>query len=65
MIGAGVFDPDATDMRGVWTGIGINAKIWNTGASSVATEWLLFVIPENETPVIAQLTEIPDGEFVS
>lgn len=65
MIGAGVFDPDATDMRGVWTGIGINAKIWNTGTSSVATEWLLFVIPENETPVIAQLTEIPDSLRVS
>jgi hypothetical protein len=60
MLGGNVFEPDAKDMHNRLTGIGINAKIWNTGAPSVATEWSLSVIPEKATPVIAQLTKIPE-----
>ena len=61
MAGANIFIPDAMDMHNRFTGIGINAKVWNTGAPSVATEWLLFVIPENGTPVVGQLTAIPES----
>ncbi len=65
MIGGNVFTPDAKDVRDRLTGIGLSAKVWNTGTPSIATEWLLFVIPKNETPVIAQLTEIPESLRIS
>lgn len=61
MSGANVFIPDAPDVRNRLTGIVIDAKIWNTGASSVATEWNLCIIPEGGLPVVAQLTKIPNN----
>ena len=58
--GANVFAPDAKDVHNRLTGIALNARIWNTGIPSVATEWSLVVVPQNMTPVIAQLTSIPE-----
>jgi hypothetical protein len=60
MSGGNVFVPGAPDLRGSLTGIAINAKVWNTGNPSVATEWGLAVIPKGQIPVVAQLTKIPD-----
>ncbi len=61
MMGANVFSQGAEDVRDRLTGIAIEAKVCNTGAPSVATGWLLFVIPENALPVAAQLTKIPES----
>ncbi|MGO8753677.1 MAG: hypothetical protein ACLQHK_00400 [Gallionellaceae bacterium] len=61
MSGANIFIPDAPDMRNHLTGIAINAKVWNTGVSSVATEWSLSVILKDMPPIIAQLTKIPNS----
>jgi hypothetical protein len=58
--GGNVFTPEAPDVRDRLTGIAINAKVWNTGNPSVATEWGLAVIPKGQIPVVAQLTTIPD-----
>jgi len=58
MPGGNVFVPEAPGMQDK-TGILLDAKVWNTGAPSVVTEWQLFVIPQNVTPVIAQLTKMP------
>lgn len=60
LIGGNIFVPEISDNAcNSLTGITLTAKIWNTGEPSLATEWLLFVIPENSTPVIAQLTRMP------
>jgi hypothetical protein len=61
--GGNVFIPVAEDLRvrDRFTGIALKAKIWNVGAPSVAIEWSLFVIPQNVTPVVAQLTTIPES----
>lgn len=61
MLGGNIFIPNAPGAVGHLTGIGLNVKIWNIGAPSVVTEWSLFVIPKNEIPVIAQLTEMPES----
>lgn len=60
MLGGNVFVPDAPDMKDRLTGIQINARIWNVGSPSVATEWSLMVVPQGMLPVIAQLTEAPE-----
>ncbi|MFZ1961928.1 MAG: hypothetical protein WAU78_00405 [Roseiarcus sp.] len=57
MSGANVFVPDK--IPGV-TGIGLDAKIWNTGALSIVTVWSLVVIPNGAKPVVAQLTQMPN-----
>lgn len=60
LIGGNIFVPEISDNAcNSLTGITLTAKIWNTGEPSLATEWLLFVIPENSIPVIAQLTTMP------
>jgi hypothetical protein len=54
------------------TGMGINVKLWNAGAPSVATEWLLYVTPEGAASQFAQLvpgkepirTDGPIGSFL-
>jgi len=58
--GGNVFLPDAPDLHNKVTGIALNAKVWNTGGPSVATEWNLFIIPQGATPLRAQLTKIPE-----
>ncbi len=60
MVGANVFEPDMASVHGM-TGIALNAKIWNTGSPSVATDWSLFVLTKNTPPIRAQLTGIPDS----
>ncbi len=60
MSGGNVFQPDMKDVRDRLTGIVLNAKIWNTGAPGVAIEWSLIVIPQGMTPIVGQLTKIPE-----
>jgi hypothetical protein len=59
MLGANVFVPDAPDLKGQLTGIALDARIWNTGAPSVATSWSLVIIPKNGGLVPTQFTKIP------
>lgn len=65
LLGGNIFIPSEKDVCDRLTGISIDAKIWNIGAKSVTTEWILYVIPEGELPVIAQHTEMPDNLFAS
>jgi len=58
-MGGNVFVPDGPGTKGL-TGIAIDAKVWNTGGPSVATDWALFVIPKGVAPVVGQLTKMPD-----
>jgi len=58
--GANVFTPTAPDMRDRFTGVAVDAKVWNIGGPSVATDWVFFVIPEGGIPIRAQFTKIPD-----
>jgi hypothetical protein len=61
MTGANIFLTDPTiDAPKQYTGISLNAKIWNTGKPSFATDWMLTVSPPGERPVIAQFTNIPE-----
>jgi len=57
IMGGNVFVPDTVPG---WTGIGLNARIWNTGTPSTATSWSMVVIPNGGQRVVAQLTEIPN-----
>jgi hypothetical protein len=52
MMGANIFVP--TQEKG-WSGIALQAKIWNVGAPSVVVSWSLTIITPGQTPVIAQL----------
>jgi hypothetical protein len=52
------------------TGIGVEARVWNTGVPSIATEWTMKIIPNGKVPATAQLTVMPNvleatGEFNS
>jgi hypothetical protein len=58
MLGGDVFIPHAPDLR-TYTGIEIDAEVWNTGAPSAVVKWALMVIPEGKPPVSGQLTIIP------
>ena len=65
MMGGNVFVPSKAPLL---TGIAIDARIWNTGASSIATGWSLQITPNGGMPVKAQLTAAPNrltatGEF--
>jgi hypothetical protein len=55
--GGNVFVP--TDQP-TWAGIGVEARVWNTGSPSVVTEWSMTITPNGETPVKAQLTAMPN-----
>lgn len=55
--GANIFIPNE---RPELTGIAVNARIWNTGAPSIVTNWSMKIIPNGETPVVAQLTAVPN-----
>jgi hypothetical protein len=48
------------NMKGKPTGIGIDAKIWNTGAASTAVSWGLTIIPHNGPPTLAQSVDTPE-----
>jgi hypothetical protein len=61
MNGGNVFMPNAPDMHDHLTGIALNAKIWNIGTPSVATEWSLRVTPKGKPPINAQFSKIPDA----
>jgi hypothetical protein len=58
MLGGDVFIPHASDVR-TYTGIVIDAEVWNTGAPSAVVKWALMVIPKGKPPVSGQLTIIP------
>jgi hypothetical protein len=60
MLGGNVFVPDVPDMQEQLTGIALTAKVWNTGAPSVAAEWSLTVTPEGQQTVFAQWTQMPE-----
>jgi hypothetical protein len=67
MSGANVFVPDKIPDV---TGIGLDAKVWNTGAPSIVTSWSLMVTPNGGAPTAAQLTQMPNvlmasGQFKS
>jgi hypothetical protein len=55
--GANIFIPDA---QPAWTGIGVDARIWNTGAPSIATDWSMQIVPNGGDVVNAQLTAMPN-----
>lgn len=55
--GANVFVPDA---KPNWTGIAIDAQVWNTGTPSIATGWAMKIIPNGGAAVTAQLTAMPN-----
>jgi hypothetical protein len=57
--GGNVFVPGVPQWNR-YTGIALDAKIWNTGKPSAATEWTLIVMPKGVTPIHAQLLNIPD-----
>ena len=61
MLGGNVFKPDnATGLSFTEvTGIALTAKIWNTGAPSVATDWTLEVIPKESNPISTQYCQMP------
>src|ERR1700680_2027248 len=56
--GGNIFIPD--QMPGA-TGIGLDVRIWNTGAPSIVTNWTLRVTPNGAAPVQAQLTAMPNA----
>lgn len=67
LLGANVFVPDEAPTL---TGIGLDARVWNTGVPSVAVAWSLTILPKGQTPVVAQYTTMPPeiragGEFNS
>jgi hypothetical protein len=55
--GANVFIPD---LQPTWTGIGVDARIWNTGKPSIVTGWSMTIIPNGKPPIVAQLTQMPN-----
>jgi len=57
LLGANVFIPDQWPSV---TGIGLQTRVWNTGALSIVTDWTLKVIPNGKQAVVAQLTEMPN-----
>lgn len=57
MLGSNVFIPDSAPNM---TGIGLDARVWNTGASSIAVSWSLTIMPKGKTPVLAQFTKMPE-----
>jgi hypothetical protein len=57
MSGGNVFIPDK--MPGI-TGIGLDARVWNTGAPSVVIDWKFRIIPNGKEAVLAQLTKMPN-----
>lgn len=42
-----------------WTGIGVNARVWNTGSPRIAGGWAMTITPRGGVTVRAQLTKIP------
>lgn len=54
---ANVFVPDA---KPDLTGIGLDARIWNTGTASPATGWAMKIIPNGGQPISSQLTTLPN-----
>jgi hypothetical protein len=55
--GANIFIPDA---QPTWTGVGVDARIWNTGAPSIVTDWSMKIVPNGGDAVNAQLTAMPN-----
>jgi hypothetical protein len=60
MTGVDVSLTDPNNTHEHLTGIGINVKLWNTGAPSVATEWLLYIVPEGGAPLLAQSVQVQE-----
>ncbi|GEM_PF-3969495 len=60
--GANIFQ---LDQKPTWTGIMVHARIWNTGAPSVVTEWSMAIIPNGAPAVAAQFTKFPVELVVS
>ena len=55
--GGNVFVPDG---RPELTGVGLDARIWSTGAPSIATGWAMKITPNGGDAVVAQLTAMPN-----
>jgi len=67
LLGINTFSPDGA--LGI-TGINIRARLWNTGAPSVAIVWSLVVLPKGQVPILAQYHQKPEtmraaGDFQS
>jgi hypothetical protein len=56
LMGGNVFTPDDAPTL---AGFAVGARLWNTGAPSVAVSWSLTIIPKGQTPVLAQWTRRP------
>jgi hypothetical protein len=67
LLGMSTFTPDQAP--GI-TGINIAARLWNTGAPSIAIAWSLVLLPNGRVPILAQYTMKPEtlraaGDFQS
>ena len=57
LLGGNVFTGDSTG----WTGLSLEAQVWNTGGPTVATEWSLTITPKSALPIEAQFTKMPEN----
>lgn len=60
LLGGNIFDPTAAPWKDQICGIALDVRVWNTGSPSIITEWGLVIVSRGNTPIIAQLTKMPE-----
>ncbi|HVI28317.1 hypothetical protein [Hansschlegelia sp.] len=60
LLGGNIFNPAMAPWKDQICGVALDVRVWNTGSPSIITEWGLVIVSRGNTPIIAQLTKMPE-----